>query len=647
MRISLGNKLIGSFLILALFVFVSGITGVIIAGKIGKAGDIVAKEKAPIQYAANQAQLRLNEALTAIEKLIASITDSNQYYTSAKEKIGDFQMWLDALKFGSQSDEFLNSPSGEMYRKDEITTKVPQGSSEVIALVERTEEAEHILASELNSLAEIKKTFEQYNAHAGGKVYTLREFIPMVQMQHLNWIKKLSDAVGMVVPFNGQTDHTKCMMGKWLHSYTNVSDPEFMKILENFKKYHEKLHESAIKINAEKTFEKKNRLLNRLKGTTIKLESYFNEMSKHVDGVYERLDAQKATAVEKIETEANDVKGFLSQLLEQVTLEMEKALKNAEKIRLGGSSFLIILTIVAVVGAIILGIIIAKLITSGILEVCGTTKKVADGDLREKVSAKSNDEIGDLANDVNQMVDNLSGIVRQVKEAADQLESSSQEVQHGSQQIADGAQQQSASFEELSSAVQSNASNANDANDIAQKTAKDAIQTGENMNTTIDAMNAIEKSAKQIAESVVIITDIADQTNLLALNAAIEAARAGEHGKGFAVVADEVRKLAERSASSAKDITNLIQDSLAQVENGVSLSNSAGESIRNIVENIQSIAKQLESISSSTQEQAATMEQNTSITESNASAAEELAAAAQEMTKNAQLLQSLVNKFNL
>lgn len=227
------------------------------------------------------------------------------------------------------------------------------------------------------------------------------------------------------------------------------------------------------------------------------------------------------------------------------------------------------------------------------------------------------------------------------------MAAATEEISSSAQQISDGAQQQSASFEQLSSSVQSTAQNSKEANDLSQEANANAEKTDAAMDSTLEAMTSIEKVSSQIADAVTLITDIADQTNLLALNAAIEAARAGEHGKGFAVVADEVRQLAERSASSAKDIQNLIKGSLKEVEKGVAVSKDAGESVKQIIANIQKIGEQLQSISNATQEQAAAMEQNTSITESNAAASEELAASSEEMAGQAEGLQKLIERFKI
>lgn len=272
---------------------------------------------------------------------------------------------------------------------------------------------------------------------------------------------------------------------------------------------------------------------------------------------------------------------------------------------------------------------------------------MAQGDLTDRMNIERQDEVGRLSSSMDALAERLAGIINGMRHSSRQMFSASSEVSSGAQQISQGAQQQAASFEELASSVQSNSMSIGEANQIAQNVAREALTAGQAMDGTVEAISGIEKGSKQMAEAVDLITDIADQTNLLALNAAIEAARAGEHGKGFAVVADEVRQLAERSAMTAKEIQGLIKDNLQQVNGGVSISKEAGVKTKDILQNVQRIAEQLSRVSASTQEQAAAMEQNTSITETNAAASEKLASSAGEMMEQARSLEGMVAQFKV
>ncbi len=251
----------------------------------------------------------------------------------------------------------------------------------------------------------------------------------------------------------------------------------------------------------------------------------------------------------------------------------------------------------------------------------------------------------------------INRIIAGLNEGADQVNDAAELVSTASQQSAQGASEQASSLEETSSALEqmaamtrTNAENAKDANKLSAQ-ARDAAQAGdETMHRLNDAMTAINDSSSQIGKIIKVIEEIAFQTNLLALNAAVEAARAGEHGKGFAVVADEVRNLAQRAAKAAGETTGLIENSVNKAREGTEVASEVGKALAAIVGDVTQVTDLVDGISKASEEQAQGVDQiNTAVsqmdkvTQQNAAGAEESASAAEQLSAQANTVKGVVN----
>jgi len=286
---------------------------------------------------------------------------------------------------------------------------------------------------------------------------------------------------------------------------------------------------------------------------------------------------------------------------------------------------------------------------------------VARGDLTQKVTNDYQGMLGELKNGINSTVDQLTGIVGQIKEAVESINVASKEIASGNTDLSQRTEEQASSLEETASSmeeltgtVKQNAENAKQANQLSAGASEVASRGGDVVRQVVSTMGGISESSKKIADIISVIDGIAFQTNILALNAAVEAARAGEQGRGFAVVASEVRNLAQRSAAAAKEIKDLITDSVDKVDTGQKLVDEAGKTMDEIVTSVKRVTDIMAEITAASQEQSSGIEQvNTAITQmdqvtqQNAALVEEAAAAAESLEEQARALATAVSVFKV
>jgi methyl-accepting chemotaxis protein len=292
-------------------------------------------------------------------------------------------------------------------------------------------------------------------------------------------------------------------------------------------------------------------------------------------------------------------------------------------------------------------------------ELAQAAEKIAEGDLMVQVAALSDRDT--LGHALKKMVEKLFAIIAEINQSAHNVLSGAEQLSDSSQAMSQGATEQAGSLEEISSSMnqiasqtRQNSENAMLASKIAGESRAFAEKGDRQMQDMVAAMHEISDASRSISKIIKIIDEIAFQTNLLALNAAVEAARAGKHGKGFAIVAEEVRNLADRSAKAAKETEAMIEGAVKRIDEGASMAGRTAGALQEIVVAAGKVTDLVAEITAASNEQAQGIGQINQglghvdqVTQQNTSHAEESASAAEELTGQARVLQELVNAFKI
>jgi methyl-accepting chemotaxis protein len=420
----------------------------------------------------------------------------------------------------------------------------------------------------------------------------------------------------------------------------------------------------------------------------IKLTAF----SKNSDDLIDMLQADMNAATMFMST-ADDVYLDMHNSFDSL-LTLEKKLSASQYATAMGSFnqtnlLVIVVLVVALVLSFAISMVLHNLILAPVRNTVRVIEKVAAGDFTERIDIDSRDEIGQMASRFNQLVDKLSHILREVASnstrvtaAASQLSANSEQMASGSEEVAAQAGTVATASEEMAATSQEIAQNCHlaaqrseEANQSANAGSSVVAETVRGMEKIVSQVRASAKTVEslgersnQIGEIIGTIEDIADQTNLLALNAAIEAARAGEQGRGFAVVADEVRALAERTTRATKEIGDMIKgiqnetrsavgamgEGVKEVEAGTHRATKSGEALLEILERISDVTTQVNQIATAAEQQTATtgeitrnIMQITEVVHSTSRGAQESTSAAAQLLRLAEEQQHLVSQFRL
>jgi methyl-accepting chemotaxis protein len=419
---------------------------------------------------------------------------------------------------------------------------------------------------------------------------------------------------------------------------------------------------------------------------TTCIKTYMGVIKQIEEGENEKARNELLTSVRKAQTAYFDA---LDKMIEHQSKEVEKIGKEADDYASQSRNIISCLLFLAVSLACTMAVFIVRSITKPVAALVDANEKLARGDLTVAILSSGRDEIGQLADSSRKMVENLRELISRVADTSGHIASASNQLRSTAEQIATAAEEVASQTSTVATASEEMAATSGDiaqncsmaaessrqssdsashGGSVVQETIAGMVKIAERVKHSAQTVESLGARSEQIGQIIGTIEDIADQTNLLALNAAIEAARAGEQGRGFAVVADEVRALAERTSKATREIGEMIkgiqsetkaavrvmEEGVTEVERGAMSSQQSGKALDMILQQIGEVTMQINQIATAAEEQTATtseitmnVQQVTDVVHQTARGASETAAAAAQLNSNAEELQQLVRRFKL